>query len=392
MNNGTIPTHEPEALITGGRRASHAAEDDLALTNRAPHLRIGVVGCGYWGSKHVRILSCLPDVDEVTIIDVNRCAREDILAAFPTVRVSADLEAALPHIDALIVATPPRTHAEVALKGLRHGKHVLLEKPLTTSLAEARLLVEEARRARLVLMVGHTFEFNPAVRELKRRITLGELGRVYYIHSSRRNLGLYRSDVNVVWDLVPHDVSIMNSLLGSVPSAVSAWGSTIMWAGVEDLAYIRLQYQELGVTGYIHVSWLDPYKVREVTVVGSKKMAIYNDLCEERLRIFDRGVEQCQQQSAQFERPISYRYGDIISPYIKSEEPLALEVRHFVECIRHGTVPQTNGQNGLAVVAVLEAIDEALATGSTVEVRYPRELDPIQAEKWSDPPWSSAAP
>jgi predicted dehydrogenase len=331
-------------------------------------------------------------VDEITVIDVDGRAREGISAAFPTVRVYADLEAALTHIDALIVATPARTHAEVALKGLRHGKHVLMEKPLATSLADALSLVEEARRAGLVLMVGHTFEFNPAVRELKRRITLGELGRVCYIHSSRRNLGLYRSDVNVIWDLVPHDISIMNSLLDSVPSAVDAWGSTIMWAGVEDLAYIRLQYHELGVTGYIHVSWLDPHKVREVTVVGSKKMAVYNDLCEERLRIFDRGVEQCQQQAAQFERPMSYRYGDIISPYIKSEEPLALEVRHFAECIRHGTVPQTDGRNGLAVVAVLKAIDKALATGSTVEVRCPRELAPMEAEKWNDRPWSSAAP
>jgi predicted dehydrogenase len=328
-------------------------------------------------------------VDNVTIIDPDRRARESISTAFPATRVYADLESALPHIDALVVATPPRTHAEVALKALRHGKHVLLEKPLATSLAEARLLVEEANKTGLILMVGHTFEFNSAVRELKQRITAGELGRIYYIHSSRRNLGLYRSDVNVVWDLAPHDISIMNSLLGSVPSAVAAWGSTIMYAGVADLAYIRLQYKGLGVTGYIHVSWLDPNKIREVIVVGSKKMAIYNDLQEERLRIFDRGIEPSQQQAVQFERPLSYRYGDIVSPYIRFEEPLALEVGHFTECISHRTVPQTDGQSGLAVVAVLEAIDEALVTGSTVEVRYPCSPAPKQAEKSTRPPWSS---
>jgi predicted dehydrogenase len=370
MNNDGVPIHEPIAPHKDRRLSSSSMRNTFALNEHTSHPRIGVIGCGYWGSKHVRVLSCIPNVDEVAVIDHDQRARESISAAFPAVRVSSDLEAVLPYIDALVIATPPRTHTEVALTALRHGKHVLLEKPLATSLAEARLLVEVAQDAGLILMVGHTFEFNPAVLELKQRIMGGELGRVYYMHSSRRNLGLYRSDVNVVWDLAPHDVSIMNSLLGSVPSAVSAWGSTIMYAGIEDLAYIRLQYQELGVTGYIHVSWLDPNKVREVIVVGSKKMAIYDDLREERLRIFDRGVERSQ-QSMQFERPLSYRYGDIVSPHIQFEEPLVLEMRHFVECVSNGSVPRTDGRNGLAVVAVLEAIDEALATGNTVEVRYP---------------------
>ncbi|WP_457092740.1 Gfo/Idh/MocA family protein [Microvirga sp. P5_D2] len=370
MNNDDIPIQELINPHKDSRLSSSSIRNAFVLNDHISHPRIGVIGCGYWGSKHVRVLSCIPNVDGVTVVDHDRRARESISAAFPAVRVSSDLEAILPYIDAVVVATPPRTHTEVALKALRHGKHVFLEKPLATSLAEARLLVEEAQEAGLVLMVGHTFEFNPAIIELKQRIMRGELGRVYYMHSSRRNLGLYRSDVNVVWDLAPHDVSIMNSLLGSVPSAVSAWGSTIMYPGIEDLAYIRLQYQELGVTGYIHVSWLDPNKVREVIVVGSKKMAIYDDLREERLRIFDRGVDRSQ-HSMQFERPLSYRYGDIVSPHIQFEEPLALEMRHFVECVSNGSVPHTDGRSGLAVVAVLEAIDEALATGNTVEVRYP---------------------
>ncbi|MGK9170255.1 Gfo/Idh/MocA family oxidoreductase [Inquilinus limosus] len=348
----------------------------MAAAVCAPRLRVAVVGCGYWGSKHVRVLNCLPDVAEVVAVDIDQHARDNITAAFPGVRAFARLETAFRHVDAVIIATPPRTHVELAMSALRCGKHVLTEKPMGTSAAEACLLVEEARRSGLVLMVGHTFEFNPAVRELKRRVGLGELGQIYYIHSSRLNLGLYRSDVNVVWDLAAHDVSIMNYLLEAIPSSVTAWGSRNAWADVEDLAYIRLQYEELGVTGYVHVSWLDPNKVREVTVIGSKRMAVYNDLHEERLRIFDRGVEWDEQQVTPFERPLSYRYGDIISPHIRFEEPLSLEVRHFVDCIRDGAIPLTDGRNGLAVVAVLEAIDESLHTGSAVRVRMPAELNP----------------
>jgi predicted dehydrogenase len=333
--------------------------------------RIGVVGCGYWGSKHVRVLHGLPTVREVTVIDPDPRNSDAIRSAFPAVRAFADLDAALPHLDAVVIATPPRSHAELALAALRAGKHVMVEKPLATSLAEARLLVDEADRTGVVLMVGHTFEFNAAVRELKRRLTRGELGDIYYVHSARLNLGLYRSDVNVIWDLAPHDISILNYLLDAVPTRVMAWGSANAWAGVEDLAYLRLDYQQRGITGYVHVSWLDPHKVRRVTVVGSRRMAVYNDMAEERLRIFDRGVERPAQTNASYERPLSYRYGDIISPHIRFEEPLALENQHFVECIRNGSRPQTDGQSGLAVVAVLEAADQALRTGTRLDVDWP---------------------
>ena len=384
MKRGSELNGEPQALVPPGRRAPRTARGGISATTCSPRLRVGVVGCGYWGSKHVRVLSCLPDVAEVVAVDLDPRACENVRAAFPGVRAFARLEAALRHVDAVIIATPPRTHVELAIKALRCGKHVLTEKPLATSVAEARLLVDEARRSELVLMVGHTFEFNPAVRELKQRIGRGELGLVYYIHSSRLNLGLYRSDVNVVWDLAVHDISIMNYLLDATPSAVAAWGSRNAWTEVEDLAFVRLQYEELGVTGYAHVSWLDPNKVREVTVIGSKKMAIYNDLHEERLRIFDRGVERNEEQVTSCERPLSYRYGDIISPHIRFEEPLSLEVRHFVDCIRDGTIPLTDGRNGLSVVAVLEAINESLSTGSVVKVLAPPELNPtIQLKRGS---------
>lgn len=333
-------------------------------------LRIGVVGCGYWGSKHVRVLSGLAGVAEVAVIDPSAGIRGALRTAFPAVREFADLDSALPHVDAVVVATPPRNHAEVALQALRGGKHVLIEKPITTTLAEAQLLAAEAQRAGVILMAGHTFEFNPAVRELRRRMDQGELGEIYYIHSARLNLGLYRSDVNVVWDLAPHDISIMNYLLRSTPSMVSAWGSSHACGEVKDLAYVRLQYAQCGVVGYAHVSWLDPRKTRRITVVGSRKMAVYDDLAEEKLRIFDCGVEGGLpgEGLAPYERPISYRQGDIISPRIEAAEPLAIEDRHFVDCIRTGATPVSDAASGIAVVAVLEAIDRSLSTGTPIDV------------------------
>jgi predicted dehydrogenase len=366
-----IGSGEPgRSHATGFGSEDSGNQVSVAVPREGRALRVGVVGCGYWGSKHVRVLSALRSVSEVAVIDPDPRSREAMLSAFPASRAFPDLEAALTHVDALVVAVPPRNHAEVALKALRHGKHVLVEKPLATSLAEARLLVSEARRSNVVLMVGHTFEFNPAVRELRKRLDRGELGELYYIQSARLNLGLYRSDVNVVWDLAPHDISIFNYLLRSMPTTVTAWGASHA-ADVEDLAFVRLDYEERGVTGYVHISWLEPKKVRRVTVVGSEKMAVYNDLLEESLRIFDRGVERANRELPSHERPLSYRYGDIISPHIPVEEPLTLEDKHFIDCIRSGSVPDTDGRNGLAVIAVLEAIDRSMRTGGPVKVEYP---------------------
>jgi len=334
-------------------------------------INVGVIGCGYWGAKHVRVLSGIDYVNEIAVIDPDRERRDAMVAAFPTARAFEDLESALRHVDALIVAVPPRYHAAVALKAIQNGKHVLVEKPLTTTIADARSLIKEAQRSNTILMVGHTFAFNPAVCELRKRMDRGELGDIYYIQSARLNLGLYRPDVNVVWDLAPHDISIFNYLLRSTPTSVSAWGSSHATADVEDVAMVRLEYEERGVTGYVHVSWLEPKKVRRVTVVGSERMAVYNDMMEECLRIFDRGVERPNNNLRHFERPITYRYGDIISPHIPLQEPLGVEDRHFIDCIRNGTTPQTDGWDGLSVVAVLEAIDRSIESGGTVKVDAP---------------------
>lgn len=348
----------------------------IAPTKRTDALRIGVVGCGYWGAKHVRVLSSLNGVDEVALIDPDSRIRETLASTFPVAATFASLDSALPHVDAVVIATPPRSHTDLVLQALRDGKHVLVEKPLATSSAEARLVVDEAHRSDRVLMVGHTFEFNPAVRELRRRLDLGELGDVYYIHSSRFNIDLYRSDVNVIWDLAPHDISILNYLLRSVPTSVTAWGSS---GSHVDAAYIRLDYGRIGVTGYVHVSWLDPQKVRQVTVVGRNKVAAYNDMeTDNRLRIFDRTAETCDANGKETGWPPSYRYGNSVSPYVDFKEPLAVEDQHFVDCIRNRAAPEANGFNGLVVVATLEAAERALRLGGAVELELPD--DPAAAD------------
>jgi len=289
--------------------------------------------------------------------------------AFPTVLSFERLEEALSYIDGVVIATPPSTHAVLGLRALRAGKHVLIEKPLATDVQSAKALVETASASNLTLMVGHTFEYNAAVWRLRDSVVNGELGDIHYIDTSRLNLGMYQHDVNVVWDLAAHDVSIINYLLQSSPNVVQAWGASHAHAFLEDVAYLRLEYKSLGISAHIHVSWLYPCKVRTVTVVGSKKMAVYNDLAlEERLRIYDKGVAPVTNGTALAEMPVSYRYGDIVSPLIHFEEPLRIEDQHFVRCVIEGSAPRTSGMNGLAVVEVLEAATTALREGRSVHI------------------------
>lgn len=350
------------------------------MIQRDPGLRVAVIGCGYWGSKHVRVMSSTPGVGRITLVEPDLLRAHAMQTAFPATRLCATLEAALPEVDAVVVATPPQSHAAVALQALQAGKHVLVEKPLATSTAEAQVLVEAARRAGVILMVGHTFQYNPAVRELRRRLRAGEFGEIYYIHSARLNLGLYRPDVNVVWDLAPHDISILNFLLDATPKAVDAWGASLAFHGVEDMAYIRLEYENPAVTGYAHLSWLNPRKTRTVTVVGSERMAVYDDLAEEPLRIFDRGVQGQRSFAPSHERPAQYRYGDIIAPHIRPDEPLAVQNRHFIDCIRQNAVPQTTGEQAVGIIATLEAIDRSMRPRGVMPVLAhplpsPEELD-----------------
>ena len=342
-------------------------------------MRIGVVGCGYWGSNHIRVLSMSSSVEQACVIDPRLERREHLSRAFPSVACFASLAEALPHLDAVVIATPPSTHTPLALQAMALGKHVLVEKPMATSVGEAVSMMSAAEQHDVVLMVGHTFEYNAAVWSLRDLIRAGSLGDVHYLDSARLNLGLYQPDVNVLWDLAPHDVSICNHLLGAVPDVVSAWGRSHGRSAYEDVAYVRLQYDELDVTAQMHVSWLDPCKVRRVTVVGSKQMAVYNDMAsEEKLRIYDKGVGPADLADTApallAGGQMSYRYGAITSPFLPVQEPLSVQDEHFLECIRTGAQPRTDGANGLAVVTVLSAATMSLQEQRPVRLAEVQEM------------------
>ncbi|MFC5952183.1 Gfo/Idh/MocA family protein [Pseudonocardia lutea] len=309
------------------------------------------------------MLHGLDEIDGVVLVD----GRQDRLAAlgraFPGTACSTTLQEALPLVDAVVVATPPTTHVPLALRALEAGKHVLVEKPLATTAVDALRLIRAADRAERVLMVGHTFEYNAAVWKLRELVEENELGELYYIDSARLNLGLYQGDVNVVMDLAPHDISIINHVLGRPPVAVEAWGSRHAHRRFEDVAYLRLYFRDVHLAANIHVSWLDPCKVRRMTLVGSRKMAVYDDLAAEDLvRIHDKGVDPAADTGDMTQAPMVYRYGDITVPFLRPEEPLVNQDRHFADCCLTGRRPRTDGWNGLAVVEVLEALQLALQT------------------------------
>jgi predicted dehydrogenase len=340
-------------------------------------VRVAVVGCGYWGSKHVRVLQQIAAVRGVAVVDPRPDRRAALESSGPGIATFCDLASALPHVDAVVVAAPPGEHATLAMRALAAGKHVLVEKPMATSVGAAHRLIAEADSRGLTLMVGHTFEYSPAVWTLRDVIESGELGEIYYIDSARLNLGLYQRDVNVIWDLAPHDISIINYLLRGVPVSVQAWGSRHAQPLQEDVAYLRIDYGDGGPQAQIHVSWLDPCKVRLMTIVGSRKMAVYNDTADEdRVRIYDKGVTVTAHQDPR-NPPMSYRYGGISAPYIAMQEPLSVQDRHFIDCVLSGRRPDTDGESGLNVVRVLEAASASLHAGEPVAVRPHRASDMV---------------
>lgn len=333
-------------------------------------IAVGVVGYGYWGSKHVRVLAGLPNV-ELTVIESRPDRLREAMTSFPAVHVASSLDEVRDDLDALVVATPPRSHGPIALEALQAGVHTLVEKPLATSVEVANALVNAANASGATLMVGHTFEYNAAVWKLKQLVNSGELGRILYIDTARLSLGRYQNDCNVIWDLAPHDISIVSYLLGEFPETASVWAQRNVGYVHADVAYLRLEFPHTSVPAFIHVSWLDPSKVRRVTVVGERKMAVYNDLSDtERIRIYDVGA-QISEGPAPYEMPVTYRTGDIISPYVPFDEPLLVQDRHFIDCVRTGGQPNTPGERGLEVVKVLSATDEALTTGAPVRITEP---------------------
>lgn len=333
-------------------------------------LRVGVVGCGYWGSKHVRTLMAMETVSRVCVIDPSDERRAAVTRVYPRVDECRTLDDALGQIDAVVIAVPPTLHAPLALQAIAHGVHVMVEKPLAPSVAECQTMVDAAEKMGVTLMVGHTFEYHPAVWELQSMVQRGDLGDLYYLDTARLNLGLYQRDVNVVFDLAPHDVSILNYVLGSSPTTVECWGARHAHPRLEDVAHLRLYYDDPGVYANVHVSWLDPQKVRQVTLVGSKKMVVFDDLkTEQRLQVHDKGVTASDSSGADLTAvPMTYRYGDIVAPYLEMNEPLRVEDEHFVSCIQTGMRPLTDGYSGLEVVRVLEAAQRSMCDGVAVRL------------------------
>lgn len=328
---------------------------------RAGEIRVGVVGVGYWGSRHVRVLRTTTGVAAVIGID-QRFAQIGVGHKEPEhgIAAYANIDDALPHVDAVVIATPPASHAPLALRAIAAGKHVLIEKPMAITTDAARTLIEAAAAAGVVLMPGHTFEHNAAVHKLRDLVRRGHLGRIFYLDCARLNLGLYQPDVNVIFDLAPHDISISNFVLGSRPTTVTAWGSRHVHPEHEDVAYLRLDYSDLGVRSNIHVSWLDPNKVRQITAVGSKKMVVYNDMADgERIRIYDKSAIPPDESGGPLPG-IAYHLGDVMSPFVPFAEPLAVQDQHFVDCIANSSPPCVDGSSGLAVVQTLECAQISL--------------------------------
>lgn len=340
-------------------------------------MRIGVIGYGYWGPNLVRNLMELPGADLIAVADL-KCERLAwIGTVYPKVIATQDYRSLYDlDLDGVVIATPPPTHHPIAQDMLNHGLSVLVEKPLALKSEHAEELIKLAEEKGQVLMVGHTFVYNPAVTALKELISSGELGELRYLDAARLSLGLYQHDLNVLWDLAPHDISIILHLLGEDPVSVRATGASCIQGSVEDVVYITFQFPS-GLMAHIHVSWLDPCKVRRVTVVGSRKMVVYNDVApNEKLRIYDKGVE-CPPYTDSFaDFQYAYRYGDIIIPNIQFTEPLRLECAHFVDCMAHGKRPITDGYNGLKVVEIIEAAQRSLRNGGALE-----EIDYVMAAR-----------
>jgi predicted dehydrogenase len=325
-------------------------------------LNIGVVGCGYWGPNLIRNFRQSPDCNLKVLCDASESRLSHMRRLYPELATTQKFEDLLSNseLDAVVIATPLRFHYTMAKAALNAGKHVFIEKPMARTEAEAAELVSLAERQGLVLMVGHTFLFSPAVRRMKEIISAGDIGELQYISARRLNLGLFQKDINVAWDLAPHDISIVLHLLDELPLSVSCQGSSHVTRGIEDVTMMHLNFRK-NRCAFVHNSWLDPKKVRQMTVVGSQRMIVYDDTEPlEKLKIYDARVEVPPHYDTFAEFTYSYHYGDSYVPYIKQDEPLKLECQHFLQCIAEGSVPITNGRLGLEVVKILEASSESL--------------------------------
>ena len=328
-------------------------------------IRIGVIGCGYWGPNIIRNFVQMPHVEMRKVADLNDEQLDRIKCLYPTVEVTTDYKEIITdtEIDAVAIATPIHTHKRFAVEAFENGKHVFVEKPMAGSIADAETMVEVAFKNELQLMVGHTFEYHAAVRKMKEIIDSGLLGDIYYVNCQRLNLGLFQKDINVVWDLAPHDISVVLMLLGKEPNHVTSIGASHINPSIEDVATTTLEFDN-NIIAFIQTSWLDPNKVRKMTVVGSKKMLVYDDIqTNEKIWIYDKGVEIPERYDTFGEFNYTYHYGDIVIPRIENKEPLRSELSHFVDCIESRSRPITDGNSGLRVVKILEAAQRSINQG-----------------------------
>jgi predicted dehydrogenase len=340
-------------------------------------MKIAVIGCGYWGPNLVRNFVQSNKVDGIICCDLDSKRLDRMKTLYPSVEVLTDYKDLLDRsdLDAVAIATPVKTHHPIAKDFLLHGKHVLVEKPFTHSYETALELIRLAEERKLILMVDHTFEYTAAVNKIKTIIENGELGKILYISCVRVNLGLFQPDINVVWDLAPHDISTILYIVGEIPISVNCQGKAHFHPGIEDVATMTLNFKN-GIIAFIHSSWLDPNKIRRTTIVGSRRMLVYDDIePQEKIKIYDKGVEVPPYYDTYADFHFSYRYGDIYSPRIEDYEPLKKECDHFIECIKRGIPPLTDGYNGLRVVSILEAASKSLRlSGKAVQIQIAREL------------------
>jgi predicted dehydrogenase len=368
-------------LASDGERACRRFQESSDFgeegTMQNGQIGIGVVGYGYWGPNLVRNFVSLPSACVVGVSDLDPVKLAMVKRSYPGVMATENYEDLLKdkRIDAVAIATPVHTHYDLARLALRAGKHVLVEKPLAHSADRVRHLIDEADRRRLTLMVDHTFLYTPAVQKIRELILRDEIGEVYYYDSTRSSLGLFQSDANVIWDLAVHDISIIQHILAEDPVAVSATGSCHVAGSPENMAHITLFFESKCVA-HVSVNWLSPVKVRQTFVGGSKKMIVYDDLePTEKIKVYDKGITVTAGSENANQFRIGYRAGDMWAPHISTKEALQTEVEHFIECVRTGSEPVSNGVSGLRVIEVLEAASRSIADrGRPVLLRQQRSV------------------
>lgn len=322
-------------------------------------VRIAVIGAGNWGRNHVRTVASIATADLVAVCDESRERQREIADQYPGVAVTGSVDEAMRHADGVVVATPAATHAAIALQAIDRGIPVLIEKPMTLSTADAMMIAERAAAKGVSVLVGHLLLFHPVITRLSAMVDQGDLGELFYVYSQRVNLGQVRPDENALWSFGPHDISIALQLLGGTPQAVSAHGRCFIQPGVEDVVFLTLEFAT-GAMFHAQMSWLDPHKERRITVVGSQKMAVFDDMqVREKLKVYDKGVERPPTYGS-YGESLAIREGDILVPRVPNQEPLRLQLEHFLAVVRGEESPRVDAQNGVAVVRVLAAATESM--------------------------------